>query len=361
MLIQTNARLIPLRDESVQAIITSPPYFGLRSYEGNQVSIWDANPYCHHQWRETSRIVQTPQRDHGEGGGWAETRGTEPSRAGRAFISSQGQFCSICGGWRGAFGLEPEIALYVSHSIQILSECYRVLRHDGICFWVIADSYSFSARATLEQQKSPVQIGNKGSLFKPGRSLSIPKKNLCLVPEHLAVACQQAGWNVRQKLVWAKNSIPESVKDRCSRSHEFILMLTKSDRYFWDHAAAQELASSSPQVRRFGKKQNGRNDVGALFVDNGFRNLRDVWKISASSYRGRHKATFPVELARRCISLASRPGSLILDCFCGAGTTGIAAEELRRTFVGIDLAECYLKEAHERMEKHREKHPAPRS
>jgi DNA modification methylase len=250
--------------------------------------VWDGNPDCEHHWGEEKRIKQAPQRDHAKGGGFANTRGTEAARKGMAFVASRGTFCAKCGAWKGAYGFEPSVQLYVEHTIEIMREIRRVLRDNGLLFWNIADTYK-----------------NKG---------------LACIPQRVALAAIEDGWILRDSIVWAKpNPMPESVKDRLTRSHETILMLAKTDSYYWDSEAAREPATSK--------------DAG---VD-GKRNMRNVWTIALQPFRGAHFAPFPEELVRRCISLASKPGDLVLDPFGGSGTTGKIAMELGRRSVLVDI------------------------
>jgi DNA modification methylase len=287
-LIRADARRIPLADGSVQCVVTSPPYWNLRKYDGAQDGIWGGSPECEHRWGEEKKVRQTAQRDHARGGGFANTRGTEAARKGMAFEASQGSFCPVCGAWKGAYGFEPSAALYVSHTVEILREIRRVLKDDGLLFWNIADTYE--------------------------------NKSLACVPQRVAVAATDDGWFLRDSIVWAKpNPMPESVKDRLTRSHETILMLAKTDSYYWDNQAAREPATSK--------------DAG---ID-GKRNMRNVWTIALQPFRGAHFAPFPEELVRRCISLASKPGDLVLDPFGGSGTTGKVAMELVRRSVLVDI------------------------
>src|SRR5437868_2659085 len=123
-----DARAIPLPNNTVQCAVTSPPYFGLRAYGGDQDSIWGGRPRCDHHWRAGKKVTQSPQRDHAPSGGFANTRGMETARRGTAFKASQGSFCEECSAWKGAFGLEPTTALYVEHTIEILRELRRVLK-----------------------------------------------------------------------------------------------------------------------------------------------------------------------------------------------------------------------------------------
>jgi DNA modification methylase len=287
-LVRADARRIPLRTASVQCIVTSPPYWGLRKYEGKQDGIWGGRPDCEHHWGAEKQIKQSPQRDHAKGGGFANTRGTEAARKGMSFEGSHGKFCSICGAWKGSYGLEPTVELYVDHTIEIMRENRRVLREDGLLFWDISDTYR--------------------------------EKGLACMPQRVAIAAVEDGWVLRDSIIWAKsNPMPESVKDRLTRSHETILMLAKSQSYYWNREAAREPATSK--------------DAGA----DGKRNKRNVWTIALQPFGGAHFAAFPAELACRCISLGSKPGDLILDPFGGSGTTAAVAMELGRRSIALDI------------------------
>jgi DNA modification methylase len=287
-LICADARRIPLADCSVQCAITSPPYWGLRKYEGAREAVWGGTSDCEHQWGEEKRIKQSPQRDHGKGGGFSNTRGTEAARRGMAFEASQGSLCSVCGAWRGNYGFEPSSALYVSHTVEILREIRRVLMPSGVVFWNVGDSYV--------------------------------NKSLALVPDRVAVAAQEDGWFARSEIVWVKpDAMPRSVKDRPTDAHERILMLTKSPRYYWNPDALREPARSKD------------------CAPDGKRNGRNVWEMCVSRYKGAHFATFPEELPRRCILAASLPGNVVMDVFAGSGTTGKVAMELGRRSVLLDI------------------------
>jgi DNA modification methylase len=287
-LLHADARRIPLADGLVQCVITSPPYWGQRKYDGDQESVWGGNSDCAHQWGEEKKVKQSPQRDHAKGGGFAATRGTEAARKGMAFDASQGRPCTACGAWKGAYGFEPTPALYVAHSIEILREVRRTLRSDGVVFWNIGDTYV--------------------------------KKNLALVPERIAIAAQDDGWFVRSVIIWIKpDAMPRSVKDRPTDAYEPILMLTKSPKYYWNPDALREPARSK--------------DCAA----DGKRNGRNVWEMCVSRFRGAHFATFPEELPRHGILAASRPGDMIMDVFGGSGTTGKVAMELGRRSTLLDI------------------------
>ena len=163
-----------------------------------------------------------------------------------------------------------------------------MLRDDGVLFWNISDT--------------------------------LRDKGLSAVPQRIAIAAIDDGWILRDTIIWAKpNPMPESVKDRLPRSHETILMLAKDSQYYWNTEACREAATSK--------------DAGA----DGKRNMRNVWTIATQPFRGAHFAPFPEEIPRRCISLASKPGDVILDPFGGSGTTGKVAMELERRSILLDL------------------------
>lgn len=287
-LVRADARNIPLADGSAQCVVTSPPFWGLRRYEGGQDGVWGGRPGCEHHWVEGKRIKQSPQRDHRKGGGFASTRGTEAARKGMAFEASHGCFCSDCRAWKGSYGLEPTDELYVDHTIEIMREIRRVLKDDGVLFLNIADTYR--------------------------------DKNLALIPQQVAIAAVHDGWILRNDIIWSKpNPMPESVKDRFTDAYEHVLMLAKSKSYYWNHEPAREPAISK--------------DAGA----DGKRNMRNVWTISLQPYGGAHFAAFPEELVRRCIYPATKPGDLVLDPFGGSGTTGTVAMELGRRSVLLDI------------------------
>jgi len=213
-----------LPDESVQMVCTSPPYWGLRKYSGEQELIWGDN-HCEHEWKVSERYLH---------------RGSTESPKLTDGMMTQDKikdnFCSLCSAWKGAFGLEPTPELYIQHSIEILREVKRVLRKDGVVFWNIGDSYYGGGRGadykysneTYETMKAAKPIWNSDTL-KP--------KDLCLIPFRLAIAAQEDGWWVRSVIIWSKpNPMPESVTDRPTESHEYILMLTKSGTtQYWTH------------------------------------------------------------------------------------------------------------------------------
>ncbi|GAI30618.1 unnamed protein product, partial [marine sediment metagenome] len=247
-----------LPDESVQMVCCSPPYWGLRRYADLPDLVWGDNS-CEHRWDiPTSAVLgfntlfrpegetSTPLGLPSDTGKYAET---VKGGADRQRIEQVGSFCSLCGAWRGSYGLEPNPELYISHTIEILREIRRVLRKDGVVFWNIGDSYaagkgtcfnpgggkgSFSTHGDRKDAGIyPLDRGNVSML----RASGLKPKDLCLIPFRIAIACQEDGWWVRSVIIWSKsNPMPESVTDRPTESHEYILMLTKSGTIqYWTH------------------------------------------------------------------------------------------------------------------------------
>ena len=181
---------------------------------------------------------------------------------------------------------------------------------------------------------------------------SIKPKDLIGIPWQLAFALREDGWFLRQDIIWAKrNPMPESVTDRCTRSHEYVFLFSKNARYSFDQEALREPASCQRgpgnlrSVRRLpGECPGERNGLGANLHRIGpraMRNRRDVWAIASRPFTGHHFAVFPEELVTLCLLAASRPGETVLDPFLGSGTTGQVAIRLERHFIGCELNAAY--------------------
>jgi len=309
-------------DEFVQSVVTSPPYWGLRTYDGEQDLIWPNRNVmlltgrCRHEWGDA---IEGDTRGYGAGmGKWIE------AESGRPHIKiSQGKFCNKCGAWHGGFGLEPTPELYIEHSMQILNEIRRVLRPDGIVFWNLGDSYYSNPGNGLGGKPSitgaePHHTGmNKlGPSVKP--------KDLCLIPERFAIAAQADGWWIRSRIIWYKrNPMPESVRDRPTNTHEIIYMLTKSKRYYWDEYAVREPAqdwgsrdrtywSHRVNAEEFGQSPHRGGERGDFSVTG--RNIRDVWEMNTKPCPDAHFAVFPDSLPERCIKASTSEKGVCSKC-----------------------------------------------
>jgi DNA modification methylase len=223
-----------LPDESVHCCVTSPPYWGLRDY-GLEPQIWDASqPDCLHDWGEEYVWPPAPDRcsagkDAFGNGVFVSTlpRGAQAAKSARGSALSTGQFCQLCGAWMGSFGLEPTYDLYIDHTVQIFLEVRRVLRNDGTLWLNLGDSYN---------NRFP--------------QLYLKPKDMVGIPWRVAFALQAQGWYLRQDIIWQKPTcMPESVKDRCTKDHEYVFILAKSERYYFDQDAIKEPASPDTQPR----------------------------------------------------------------------------------------------------------------
>ena len=307
-------QMTELADNSVQCVVTSPPYWGLRKYSGEQELIWGDN-HCEHQWGRELLVEKQGNWDT-----WKATDGKGENRFARKKAdggSSQGSLCSLCGAWKGAYGLEPTPEMYVQHTIEILREIRRVLRKDGVVFWNIGDSYA-SQGGPVKSSIYDIMGGSKPTGYEKSRTAvhsSIKPKDLCLIPFRIAIAAQEDGWWVRSVIIWSKpNPMPESVTDRPTESHEYILLLTKNSRYYWDADAVRE-SNADPERTNFvsGSRIHGlnldRNDNDLGERSRGFsacgRNIRTVWEFPTQPYPEAHFAVFPEKLPELCIKAAT--------------------------------------------------------
>lgn len=216
-------------------------------------------------------------------------------------------------------GLEPTLPQFINRLRTVFAELRRVLREDGI-FWLnIGDGYTSGNRGwRAPDKKNPARAMD----VRPETPEGLKPKDLLGIPWRLAFALQEDGWYLRADIVWNKpNAMPESVKDRPTRAHEYIFMFTKGERYFYDRKAILEL--------------NGRN-------------RRSVWNVHTQGFSGAHFATFPPKLVEPCIKASTRPGDFVLDPFSGAGTAGVVSEALDRRYVGIELNPKYVEIASNR-------------
>ena len=307
-----------LADNSVQMVCCSPPYWGLRKYAGEQELIWGSSSPskgerdCEHEWGEDRELSISYVQGNPEF--------ARPHREHKNFTATTNTG-SLCGAWKGAYGLEPTPEMYVQHTIEILREIRRVLRKDGVVFWNIGDSYYGSGQGAWDNPSDDVKevyIPKVGELPKK-KSRNLKPKDLCLIPFRVAIAAEEDGWWVRSVIIWSKpNPMPESVTDRPTESHEYILMLTKSSRYYWDMEAVRE--PNLPQSIERAKhawKQHKTNDMVAIhnvdtdrmgerFVPEAGRNIRSVWEFPTQPYPEAHFAVFPEKLPETCIK-ASTP------------------------------------------------------
>jgi site-specific DNA-methyltransferase (adenine-specific) len=283
-------RLSDIVDGSVQCCVTSPPYWGLR--------------------------------DYGNG---------------------------------GQIGLEQTPDEYVAELVEVFREVRRVLRDDGVLWLNLGDTYASSTKsggrndtekmygAESQQLSNHLKITTKHGL-KP--------KDLVGIPWRVALALQADGWYLRQDIIWAKpNPMPESVKDRCTKAHEYIFLLSKNPHYYFDADAIKEpavYAGDNRGARKDSRRGTTMNNMSGTTGE--FKNKRSVWTINTKPFRGAHFAVMPEALVEPCILASSRPNDLVLDPFTGSGTVAVVALKHGRNFVGVELNPEYAEIAKNRIE-----------
>jgi len=363
-----------LPDASVQCCVTSPPYYGLRDYG---TGTWEGgDPECNHN----------PQKpDGGE-------------RAGRTLPLGRGgiyrDVCTKCGAVRidNQIGLEQTPDDYVAKLVEVFQEVKRVLKDDGTLWLNLGDSYFSDTKGCGgHSDKQDSNIGSRYEKIKFPRN-GLKPKDLIGIPWRVAFALQADGWWLRQDIIWHKpNPMPESVKDRCTKAHEYVFLLTKSARCYYDAASIYEPANydgrkdtvfkgsvkfngntiarvggerwpkrlypDGPNQTLHDHKHSGyfKEDGTELFRRDGdglpARNKRSVWTITTQPYKEAHFAVMPEKLVEPCILAGSKTGDIVLDPFSGAGTVAVVAVKNRRNYIGIELNPDYVEMSKRRIEK----------
>jgi len=406
-----------LESELVHCCITSPPFYGLRDYGTGR---WEGgDPECDHK-------------------NLYGTQGATGQRSDRTFTGAQNFYrgeCRKCGARRidEQIGLETTPDEYLMRLVGVFQEVRRVLRNDGTLWVNMGDSYCSDAGAdrkptTLSGARVPSGWTNRAQphrvhALRSGKDQDsrlasaesavlqgvrshgdLKPKDLCGMPWELAFALRRDGWYLRSDIIWAKpNPMPESVQDRPTKSHEYVFLLSKSPKYFYDAEAIKEpckpdtprryergqtIATNKPgslfgkvpagwhqgtradgsapkdRRRKSGNKErkfrveyggnpelaNAHQGFGVPWEDDGKgRNKRSVWTVPTQPTPEAHFATYPIALIEPCILAGSPEGGIILDPFCGAGTTGMATLKHGRQFIGIELNPEYVKIAHKRL------------
>jgi DNA modification methylase len=305
-------------DESVHCVVTSPPYFGLRDY-----------------------------------------------------------------GVAGQIGLEPTPAAFIDEMVAVFAEVRRALRSDGTIWLNLGDSYAggggFCPTAPSTATSKSGKYGSAGAAMKSvGKVAGVKTKDLIGIPWRVAFALQADGWYLRQDIIWSKpNPMPESVRDRCTKAHEYVFMLSKSERYHYDQDAIAEpavyvgvagqdangfknplrfngkLAESTKKQDGHGRRHAGFNARWDEAEERGdcktTRNKRSVWEVATAPFSEAHFATFPPALIEPCILAGCPAGGTVLDPFGGAGTTGMVADRLGRNAILIELNPEYAAMAERRI------------
>lgn len=303
MILTADARLIPLKDESVQCVVTSPPYWNLRDY-------------------------------------------SEPR----------------------AIGLEHSLDDYLQQLVDVFREVARVLRPDGTVWLNLGDMFAGgNYRGGGVNSATKKQASNSGSTDFMARKppiipVGLKAKDLIGLPWRVAFTLQADGWYLRSEIIWQKaNPMPESIRDRPTKGHETIFLLTKNPRYFYDADAIKEPSVNAGAEISLGDKSFARRQADGMnvprsgnahadtYVVKEFRNRRSVWTFPLEPYKGAHFATFPKQLVEPCLLAGSQAGDYVLDPFAGSGTVGVVAANLGRRFVGVEIKHEYSKLARVRL------------
>ena len=275
-----------LPDDSVDCCVTSPPYFGLRDY-----------------------------------------------------------------GVSGQIGLEETPEAYITKLVEIFTEVKRILKPKGTFWLVIGDSYAGSGRGRGDINKKGKQpkVSHVGDFIKPYQLDGYKNKDLIGIPWLLAFALRANGWYLRQDIIWHKlNPMPEPVRDRCTKSHEYIFLFSKSLKYHFDSVAIQTdvIGSVHEKTTRKGKHTHPTTHINGIRITGGYypkANKRDVWTVCTAPEKEAHFACFPQALIVDCIKAGCPENGTVLDPFMGSGTTAVVARKLNRNYIGFELNPNYMK------------------
>ena len=260
----------------------------------------------------------------------------------------------------GQIGLERSLDEYIDKLVDVFAEVRRVLKPTGSLWLNIGDCYATGTQAARQNSPNPGVGANnefaQNSVPRLGNPDGCKTKDLIGVPWMLAFALRRSGWYLRQDIIWQKpNAMPESVRDRCVKSHEYIFLLSKAERYFIDYEALREPAVTGERPNETNKRNvqvevpGHQKQFRGGNPNDGKRTKRDVWSICVEpGYEGHH-ATFPVSLPLQCIALGCPQDGIVLDPFMGSGTTAIAAHRAKRHYIGFELNPEYFDIAEKRI------------
>ena len=328
-----------------QTCVTSPPYYGLRDYG---TAKWEGgDDDCEHS-------ISMPTK-------WNDPkRGTSVLRPETAHRGGSSTHCHKCGATRidSQLGLEETPEQYIDAMVEVFRCVWDVLEDDGTLWLNIGDSYCNSngfARASPEYQREgrnnmPANDRKLDKLHETG----LKTKDLIGIPWMLAFALRADGWYLRQDIIWHKpNPMPESVQDRCTKAHEYIFLMSKSQKYHYDADSIKEEVKEVSITRAKSAWNPTKLNVGLdgakneSFETMGDRwvkekaNKRSVWTVTTKAYEGAHFAVFPQDLIEPCILAGAPVGGIVLDPFMGSGTTAQVAQHLGRQYLGCELNEDY--------------------
>ena len=254
----------------------------------------------------------------------------------------------------GQLGLEPHFNEYIEKLVAIFDEVKRVLKKEGTCWVNLGDTYSGNKEGKTDNKVSQYLKDTTTRLHKKA---VIQEKSLCQVPSRFAIAMTDRGWILRNRLIWHKpNCMPSSVEDRFTVDYEDVFFFVKSKKYFFEQQLEKSIWAESDSRFENGPTRGGKTvtgeyaiDKGGAYREDGMKNKRTVWTVNTHGYSEAHFATFPEALVEPMVLAGSPKGSLILDPFSGAATTGVVAKKLGRNYLGIEISPVYVKMSEERL------------
>ena len=331
----------------IQTCVTSPPYYGLRDYGTATWEGGDVN--CNHQNAKMKSRYDYPMQEGSRHAKIAETtKGTDGAKWHNE--------CPDCGAIKkdNQIGLEQTPKEYIENMVDVFNHVKELLADDGTLWVNIGDSYSSGGRTSTTNQS--LRGNTEYGVTRPPVIQGIKPKDLIGIPWMLAFALREAGWYLRQDIIWHKpNPMPESVTDRCTKSHEYIFLLSKSDKYYFDHLAIKEQGVTPAGTKGAKGSVERQNQFGVnarppeYKIYDGMRNKRDVWSVNVRPYKGAHFATYPTALIEPCILAGSRKNDIVFDPFMGSGTTAQVALQHGRQYLGCELNKEYEKLQQERI------------
>lgn len=352
-----------LPDESVDCVMTSPPYWALRDYN-SMPTIWGDDKDCNHEWK-----IERTARPNASGG---HNSIKLQARKGRVNFqesvdykdrATYSNYCEKCNAWKGVLGQEPNPDQYIKNLCAIFDEVKRALKETGTCWVNMGDTYGTGSGSGVRTGKQATNRGtqyNRGWQEKGKAGVKGMEKCLLQIPARFAIAMCERGWILRNEIVWHKpNAMPQSVKDRFTADFEKLFFFVKSRNYSFE----KQYDPYTKPLNRWGGTQLDAAGKSKWDEGTGQKNYRDrsmrpniagrnkrcVWSINTRPQKDAHFATFPPALVETPIRAGCPEGGIVLDPFIGSGTTAAVARSLGRSFVGIELNPTYVAIANKRL------------